>query len=239
MRTLREIHLCRGYGMSMARDDEDFQRARRPEQKRQREAAILEAARRLGVRDGVRNVSLADIAADVGMHKTALLRYFGTREEIYLHIATKAWQEWPQAMVVLLEKLAPGDVAGIADAFAISLEKRPLLCDLFTHAPLNLERNVSLTAVVTFKLAAITGVKTLTNAVRVILPELTEDDGNELLIGITTLAAGLWQLGHPPPNVAKLYVEHPAMSHTAIEFESAVRRLSETLALGLLAKRAR
>lgn len=223
----------------MARDDEDFQRARRPEQKRQREAAILEAARRLGVRDGVRNVSLADIAADVRMHKTALLRYFGTREEIYLHIATEAWQEWAQALAADLKELARGDVTGIAAAFATSLEKRPLLCDLFTHAPLNLERNVSVTAVLTFKLAAITGVRMLTGVVREILPELTEDDGNELLVGITTLAAGLWQLGHPPPNVAKLYVEHPAMSHTAIEFTSTVRRLTETLALGLLAKRAR
>lgn len=233
------IHLCRGYGMTMARDDGEFQRARRPEQKRQREAAILEAARQLALREGVRNVSLGDIAADIGMHKTALLRYFGTREEIYLNIATQAWQEWSRALEADLMALTRGDVPGIAAAFATSLEARPLLCDLFTHAPLNLERNVSLTAVISFKLAAITGVKVLNDAVRGLLPELTEDDGAELLVGITTLAAGLWQLGHPPPNVAKLYIEHPAMTHTAIEFVSAVTRLTETLALGLLAKRAR
>jgi AcrR family transcriptional regulator len=225
--------------MSMARDDDDFQRARRPEQKRQREAAILEAARRLALRDGVRNVSLADIAADVGMHKTALLRYFGTREEIYLHIATEAWQEWAKTLSATLGELTRGDVTGIAKAFATSLKERPLLCDLLTHAPLNLERNVSLTAVITFKLAAITGVQILNDAVRKLLPKLTKDDGDELLVGITTLAAGLWQLGNPPPNVAKLYVEHPAMSHTAIEFVSAVTRLTETLTLGLLAKRSR
>lgn len=230
------IELCRGYGMTMARDDEEFQRARRPEQKRQREAAILEAARRLALRDGVRNVSLADIAADVGMHKTALLRYFGTREEIYLNIATELWQEWAQTLSAEIVALAPGDVTGIATAFADSLEKRPLLCDLFTHAPLNLERNVSLTAVVTFKLAAVTGVAILTKAVQRVLPELTTDDGNELLVGVTTLAAGLWQLGHPPPAVAKLYVEHPGMAHTAIEFTSAVKRLTETLMRGLQAK---
>lgn len=233
------INLCRGYGMAMARDNEDFQRARRPEQKRQREAAILEAARRLALRDGVRNVSLGDIATDVGMHKTALLRYFGTREEIYLDIATEAWREWSHSLAADIVALAPGDVPGIATAFASSLDKRPLLCDLFTHAPLNLERNVSVTAVLTFKLAAITGVRTLTGAVREILPEFTEDDGNELLVGVTTLAAGLWQLSHPPPTVAKLYVEHPAMAHAAIEFVSAIRRLTETLMMGLRAKRAR
>jgi AcrR family transcriptional regulator len=233
------IDLCRGYGMSMARDDDDFQRARRPEQKRQREVAILEAARRLALRDGVRNVSLADIATDVGMHKTALLRYFGTREEIYLNIATEEWHGWAKALSPVLGDLRRGDVLGIAEAFAASLEERPLLCDLLTHAPLNLERNVSLTAVITFKLAAITSVQILTDAIRRVLPALTEDDGNELLVGVTTMAAGLWQVCHPPPNVAKLYVEHPAVSHAAIEFGSAVTRLTETLTLGLLAKRAR
>lgn len=233
------IALCRGYGMSMARDDDDFQRARRPEQKRQREVAILEAARRLALRDGVRNVSLADIAADVGMHKTALLRYFGTREEIYLHIATEAWQEWAKALSATLGELERGDVTGIAAAFAVSLKERPLLCDLFAHAPLNLERNVSVSAILAFKVAAITSAKILTGAVRALLPTLTDDDGGELLVGVTTLAAGLWQLSHPPPNVAKLYMEHPAMSHTAIEFVSAVTRLTETLTLGLLTKRAR
>lgn len=232
------LQVCRGYGMTMARSD-DFQRARRPEQKRQREAAILEAARRLAMRDGVRNVSLGDIAADVGMHKTALLRYFGTREEIYLRIATDSWQEWTTTLSADLVALAPGDVTGIADAIATSLETRPLLCDLFTHAPLNLERNVSLTAVFAFKLAAITSVAALTEAIRHVLPELTKDDGAELLVGITTLAAGLWQLSHPSPTVAKLYVDHPAMALTAIEFVPAIKRLAETLVLGLLAKRTR
>jgi len=231
-------HACRGYGMPMTHGD-DFQRARRPEQKRLREAAILEAAQRLAVRDGVRNVSLGDIGTAVGMHKTALLRYFGTREEIYLRIATDAWQEWSTALSAELGALAPGDVTGIATAVATSLETRPLLCDLFTHAPLNLERNVSLTAVLAFKVGAVASVKVLTEAVRHVLPELTTDDGAELLVGVTTLAAGLWQLSQPSPTVAKLYVDHPAMALTAIEFVPAVKRLTETLVLGLLAKRAR
>ena len=35
---------------------------------------ILSGARKLGVRDGIRNVILADIAAEVDVHKSALLR---------------------------------------------------------------------------------------------------------------------------------------------------------------------
>lgn len=235
------IHLCRGYGMTMARDDGDFQRARRPEQKRLRERAIIEAAQRLALRNGgVRNVSLGDIATEVGMHKSALLRYFGTREEIYLNIATEAWQEWSETLEAQLKTLARGDVTGIAAAFAATLQDRPLLCDLFTHTSLNLERNVSITAIFTHKLAAVTEVKVLSNAVRKILPELTDDDGAELVAAITILAAGVWQVSHPSPTVAKLYVDHPGIGNAvAVDFVTAITRVAETLALGLLAKRAR
>ena len=57
-----------------------FQRARSTEAKRQREEAILAAATRLGAERGIRQVTLTDIADAVGMHKSAMLRYFETRE---------------------------------------------------------------------------------------------------------------------------------------------------------------
>src|ERR1700722_17927100 len=77
---------------------ETYQRARRPEQKLERRDAILAAARELALRDGVRAVSLADIADRVGIHKSALLRYFETREQIFLELAAQAWREWATAL---------------------------------------------------------------------------------------------------------------------------------------------
>ncbi|MFE1465650.1 helix-turn-helix domain-containing protein [Streptomyces nigra] len=56
-----------------------FQRARGAEATQAREVAILEAAHRLGRERGIRDVSLTNIAAEVGMHKSALLRYFEAR----------------------------------------------------------------------------------------------------------------------------------------------------------------
>ena len=87
---------------------EAFQRARRPEQKQQRQDAILGAARELALRDGVRNVSLADIAARIGIHKSALLRYFETREQIFLELTAAAWRDWAQALHAGLDAAAPG-----------------------------------------------------------------------------------------------------------------------------------
>jgi AcrR family transcriptional regulator len=130
---------------------EIFQRARRPEQKLQRQDAILGAARDLALRDGVRNVSLADIAARVGIHKSALLRYFETREQIFLELTAEAWRDWARHLHARLDAAPTGSARLVADVFARSFSDRPLLCDLIAHTPLNLERNVSPEAVRRYK----------------------------------------------------------------------------------------
>src|SRR6201996_7765925 len=131
-----------------------YQRARRPEQKRERQDAILGAARELALRDGVRNVSLADIAARVGIHKSALLRYFETREEIFLVLTADAWRDWTEAPRTGFGQAALGSAAIVADVLARSFGDRPLLCDLIAHTPLNLERNVSPEGVRRYKLVS-------------------------------------------------------------------------------------
>src|ERR1700761_7318615 len=114
---------------------ETFQRARRPpprprrpEQKLQRQDDILGAARDLALRDGVRNVSLADIASRVGIHKSALLRYFETREQIFLELTAEAWRDWAAVLHAGLDAASPGpaspgpaftgSAALVADVFA-------------------------------------------------------------------------------------------------------------------------
>ena len=46
--------------------------------------------------DGVRAVSLAGIAARAGIDKSALLRYFETREQIFLELTAREWRAWVQ-----------------------------------------------------------------------------------------------------------------------------------------------
>ena len=76
----------------------DFQRARSAAAKQLRESAILDAARVLGAERGIRQITLTEIAAAVGMHKSALLRYFETREEIFLRLTADGWREWSAAL---------------------------------------------------------------------------------------------------------------------------------------------
>ena len=207
-----------------------FLRARRPEHKQQRREAILAAARDLAHASGVRNVSLGAVADTVGLAKSNIQRYFGTREEIYLELLTEEWRQWAQAVSTRLR-----DTHGTAEAMAALAETmvdRPLFCDLLSHASTTLEHNVSVPAARTFK-HTLHDLLTAMGAEVARATELTEREGAELVATASALAGTLYRAANPSPVVAQVYAEDPelAASHPAL-LPTLVRTLS-ALAAGL------
>ncbi len=217
--------------------DATFQRARRPEQKQQRRDDILDAARELASRDGVRNVSLTDIAGRVGIHKSALLRYFETREQIFLELTAQAWLDWAKALHAALDGAAPGAADVIADVMARSFADRPLLCDLIPHTALNLERNVSIKAVRRYKLTSLAVIDDVAGLVQQILPGLTAEESGDFVMTMATLAGALWQIANPPPALAELYASDPQLAAACVDLASRLRRTAAVLLSGLIPSR--
>ena len=217
----------------------EFQRARSPEAKRAREAAILDAARTLGAERGIRQITLTDIAAAVGMHKSALLRYFETREEIFLRLTAEGWHEWTAALAARIRALpepglGPVAVAAVAEAFASTLAARGMFCDLLAQAPLNLERNVSVEAVREFKLDGLAAREDLFAALEERLPELGRTDALDLIATAVALAGAFWQIATPGPEVAELYRTDPRLGHAIIDVEPRLARILTATLQGML-----
>ncbi|HEY5357988.1 MAG TPA: TetR family transcriptional regulator [Streptosporangiaceae bacterium] len=240
--------------------DAAFQRARRPEQKQQRQEAILDAARELAERDGVRSVSLADIAQQVGIHKSALLRYFETREQIFLKLTARAWLDWSQALHAALDPAvpdlpapdlpAPGPAAPgpgaaanpgpaelVADAVARSFAHRPLLCDLIPHTALNLERHVSVDAARHYKLTSLAVVADAARLVQRVLPDLTVEECGEFVATMAALAGSWWQIANPTPVLAELFASDPQLAGACVDLPARLRRTAEVLLAGLIPSR--
>ncbi|MFE7464855.1 TetR family transcriptional regulator [Streptomyces sp. NPDC057499] len=207
-----------------------FQRARRPEHKEQRRQDILEAAATLARRDGVRAVTLTDIAAEAGIHKSAVLRYFESREAVFLLLTADGWQDWAAAVEgVLREPMGPRETAA---ALAATLAERPLFCDLLAHAPLTLERGVSREQVRDFKVTALGAVDRVARALAVALPSTTRERAVDVIAGTTAMAAQQWQTANPPETLAALYTEDPLLGHMAAEFTPRLARLVAMLLAG-------
>lgn len=218
----------------------DFERARSAAAKTIRERAILEAAARLALERGVRSVTLTDVAAGVGMHKSTMLRYFETREEIFLRLAGQGYDEWSEAAQERLRALAGKkndgatvDVTATASALAGTLVARPLFCDLIAQAPLNLERGVSFESVRTFKLTAIAA----TTAVAATLSDLLglpPESARNTVATATALAGALWQMAAPGTALRSFYENDPELAHAVVDVAPRLTNILTALINGYL-----
>src|SRR6476661_5461811 len=214
----------------------DFRRARSVAAKQQREQAILDAAAMLGAERGIRRVTLTDIAEVVGMHKSAMLRYFETREQIFLRLTATGWQDWSQALRAELATLADPSPGAVAEAFATTLVARPMFCDLLAQAPLNLERNVSLETVRAFKLVTLAEVAAIGAALRERLPALDDRAAVDVIASATSLAGALWQMATPGAELAALYRSDPRLAHAVVEVGPRLVRVLTAQLTGLAAR---
>jgi AcrR family transcriptional regulator len=208
-----------------------FVRARRPEHKRQRREAILAAARDLAIESGVRNVSLGGVAAAVGLAKSNLVRYFGTREEIYLELAAESWTEWGDAVAERLRDAhGPDEVVA---ALTETLAERRLFCDLLSHTATTLEHNVSVPAARAFKRIMLDVLAALSRDVVRAHGGLTEREGFELVAGAAALAGTFYPAANPPPTLVELYAQDPEIAAACPPFLSTLTRAVAALAAGL------
>ena len=203
-------------------------RARSPEHKQERRDAILAAARDLATAAGVRNVTLGAVADAVGLAKSNVVRYFGTREEIYLALTAECWQEWAAEV---LRRLAEGD--DVVDALAETLAARPLLCDLISQMQTNLEHNVAVPAASDFKRATLGALTDLSRAVARAQPELTDAEGFDLVGAATAFAGTFYPSANPSPTMAEVYALHPELAFARLPLLPTLKRLLRVLIAGL------
>ncbi|WP_250006454.1 TetR/AcrR family transcriptional regulator [Actinoplanes sp. M2I2] len=208
-----------------------FQRARRPEQKDQRREMILAAARRLADDAGVARVSLGDIAAAVGLAKSNVLRYFGTREEIYLQLAMRDGADWAEAAITGLRPAS--GFAAVAAVLADTFADRPRYCDLTTHAETMLEQNVSVEALRVYKVWAIDTYLTVGRHIATAEPRLTDRDGAALVMASSAFVAKLFPLTRPSAALRELYDREPQIARAFPPFRPTLQRMIAATAAGM------
>jgi AcrR family transcriptional regulator len=213
-----------------------FQRVAIPQHPRLRSEAILEAARDLALARDVRSVGMTSIARAAGITRPTLLRFFVSREQIFLVLTSWTWREWAEAVEQSLQSVST-DSRQLAVALTESLAEHPLFCDLLAQAPLNLEHNVSLETLQEYKVQTLAASIAAGDAIVAALTRLglfvSPETGQELVSMITAQAAMIWQLSHPPQRLAELYTQDAHLAPTAIEFVPYMTQFICLLIMGL------
>ena len=225
-----------GQALAEVAGQSGFQRARRPEQREQRRQMILDAATAMLAEMPVAEISLRELSRRVGLDGSNVLRYFETREGVFLALLDKLSEEWLGQLERDLSA-SPRPVVRIgliAETWARSLASRPLLCELTSVLSGVLERNVSVDSVRDFKRRAIARNVRLATLVRGLLPDLTERAALEIASLAHTLLAGLWPLANPGP-VVRAATEDPELAAAHVDFTGRMTRGLVLLLAGQLA----
>ncbi|KIF77516.1 hypothetical protein QR77_34035 [Streptomyces sp. 150FB] len=238
----------------MSSQPPEFQRARRPEQIEARRRAILSTARGMLGERSLADISLRELSLRVGLSKSNVLRYFDSREAIFLELLDTESEAWLDALEVVLaaggqvgeagEAGEPRDATGEAEPYAVevrlasavadTLYERPLLCELIGSMSGVLERNISVDFARAFKRRATGHTERLAALVGSRLPGLGGAASGQFAAAVIVITAGLWPYANPTEAVATVTAEmgHPPTDET---FPHALREALITHLIGLSA----
>ena len=213
-----------------------FRRARTEENKRQRAAALVEAARSLALESGVASVTLTAVAGRAGIHYSAVRRYFSSHKEVLLHLAAEGWVKWSGTVCEQLTEPGPMSPARVAETLAQGLASDPLFCDLLANLHLHLEHEVDVDRVVEIRRTISAAAVALADAIELALPALGRPGAFDTLIAAYSLAAAFWQIANPPERLTDAYAEEPEVipPEWNIDFASALTRVLTATCIGLL-----
>jgi AcrR family transcriptional regulator len=221
-----------------------FQRARKPEQREMRRQAILDAAQELLAEMPAADISLREIARRLGGSKSGIVRYYETREALFLELLQRARQQWLDELENRLpppgEAREPGEagddedavVRAITDEWAASLAERPVLCELWSMLAAVLERNVSPESIRSFKLGNREQLDCLARMIAKRIPRLGEAAAGELVNTSVVVIVGLWPFANPTEAVREA-IDDPRLAASHVDFAQSLGRTLQVLSRGL------
>lgn len=212
-----------------------FQRARRPEQREQRRQEILDAAEALLAEKPAEEISLRELARRLDVSKTHVVRYFESREGVFLELLTRMRRSWLEAAASEWPA-ASHEPDQVMRALGESLAARPVLCQLWSLLPSVLERNVSADTVRAYKLTDLEHRAALARLIAERVPALPPYAALELTEHAVVALVGLWPFSCPTPAVAEAVAGDPRLARADVDFPARYAELLQVILDGLLAR---
>nr|WP_221380184.1 TetR family transcriptional regulator [Actinoplanes polyasparticus] len=216
-----------------------FQRARSEEQREARRQAILQTTSAMLDEMPVAEVTLNELSRRVGLAKTAVLRYFESREAVLLDLMDDRTKTWLAELEPELIRSVDGARSAVergeqlADVLSRSLAAQTVLCDLYGAQGGVLEHNVSVEVVRRHKRASLANLAVMAGLIRQHLPEVG-DQAELFCLNVLIVGGALSAYTSPPPSLVAVYESEPALAVHRIDLRTALRLAISTSLVGLL-----
>ena len=211
--------------------------ARSDEQKQAKADRILSAATELYTERGFDETDVASIAAASGIAKGTFYLYFPTKEELFLTMYRRAWQDWTTEMKSGLTD--PGlrhSIPKVVALLARTLGENRRLVELMAILHTRIEGNITGESALAFTEELRDDIEGLGQLLEEQLEFLQPGEGRMLMTRTRALIIGLSHLAYPAPVIADV-LERPDMSLFRIDLPPAVSEMLMVMLMGLKGRR--
>lgn len=205
-----------------------------------RRQAIKAVARDMLAEKNVGDISLRELSDRVGLAKSNVLRYFDSREAIFLEVLDEEFTMWLSGIETLLGRPRPrkpgyANEIRVATVIADSVMARPLLGELLGSMASVLERNISHEFARDFKARAMQRITALAELVGRHLPWLPVEFTAFFAEGSLMLTAGAYPFSVPTEPV-RAAIEEIGLPDPAQRFGDGLRLGLQTWLIGAAAQ---
>jgi AcrR family transcriptional regulator len=202
------------------------QRANNPEQKALRRQQILLAAKQRFDASSYEEVNLNHVAADVGITKAALYRYFRNKETLFLALFVESLE----GLIETRHTLASSK--SLPDMICQVLLANPTFCKLSAILHTILERNLTHEEAEAFKRTLLELTLKFSQQIQSYPngPKINQADALILLMQIQQALIGVWHMTHPMGAIADV-IQHPPLNVFKRSFEDALKEHVQSLCL--------
>jgi AcrR family transcriptional regulator len=171
-----------------------------------RRSAIMTGAREMLAEKNLADISLRELSDRVGLAKSNVLRYFDSREAIFLEVLDEEFQAWLTDLETRLgkprvRKAGYATEVRVATMMADSLVDAELLCELLASMAVVLERNISGEFARDFKARATATIGAVGQLIARHMPWLPSEFIEFFAEAALTLTAGMYPFSVPTEPV--------------------------------------
>ncbi len=213
------------------------QRARSPQDKDLRRAHLVEAAAQLFADADFDGVTIANVAQAAGVAKGTAYIYFATKEALFLELVRAELTAWLDNLENSLRRVrAQNRVQAVSTILARCVRERPTLWRLLILLHSVIEPKIDEASARDFKFFLLDLLSRAGNAIAGRIPGLHADQAVTVVLQLHALVIGLAQLANPPPVIALVLAQNPALQVMQIDFEPFLMASLATLLRGTLSE---
>ncbi|WP_455950434.1 TetR family transcriptional regulator [Eubacterium sp.] len=157
-----------------------------------RKEEIISACEKLYKTKSFKEITIKEIGNIISFSRTSIYNYYETKEEIFLAILTKEYEEWISDLNKIIETKEQLNNDEMARAIAETLDKRHQLLKILSMNHYDLEENSRIEMLTEFKITYGRTLKTMRDFLTKFRPDMDEQKKDEFIYAFLPFMFGIY-----------------------------------------------